>query len=272
MLSDAIAAELYKTGRNRSLLFWGFVFVPAGLLLFDLALDLYLRLHMRLGDSLDLRQEIIRALSLGGSSAIQIFFAAGAAAIFAGEYRWETWRLQTTRNTRANLLAAKVLIYAAGCAASLCALACIAVLNGLFSALLNGASLVWPQAGSLLQALGVFAASWAELLVLGAFVALIAVASRAMIGALMAGIFFSFVQSVAMVVLHPWEAPLKDFVLLPSLCAYLLRAWASGQELAPGVFADPAKLLPAALILMAWIAVLTGAAAIVFQRPDLPRE
>jgi ABC-2 type transport system permease protein len=272
MLNDALASEAYKLRRNLTTLFWGFAFVPLGLLLFDLALDIYLRLHVRLGDSLDLRQEIIRALGLGGSSAIQIFFAAGAAAIFAGEYRWETWRLQTTRNTRLNLLAAKFLIYAAGCAASLAALAAIAVLNALFGAFLNGASLVLPQAGFVGGALVVFAASWAELLVLGAFVALVAIASRAMIAALMAGIFFSFAQSVAMVVLHPWEAPLKDFALLPSLCAYLLRAWASGQEVAPGVYADPAKVIPAALILVAWIGVLTGAAAAVFHKQDLPRE
>ena len=272
MLSDAIAAEIYKTGRNRNLLFWGFVFVPLGLLLFDLALDTYLRLHMRLPLSPDLGLEVLRALGLGGSSFIQIFFVTGAAGIFGGEYRWETWRLLTPRNRRTNLLAAKLVVYALCCAASLAALAAIAALHTVFGAALNGTPLALPHPGFLGSALGVFAASWAELLVLGAFTALVVLTSRAMVGGLLAGIFFSFAQAIGMVVLHPWEAPLKDFALLPSMCAYLLRAWASGQELAPGVFADPAKLLPAALILMAWIAVLVGAAAIVFQRQDLPRE
>src|SRR3954471_7801061 len=152
MLNDALSAEAYKMRRNRTTLFWGFAFVPLGLLLFDLSLDIYLRLHMRLGDSLDLRQEIVRALGLGGSSAIQIFFAAGAAAIFAGEYRWETWRLQTPRNRRVNLLGAKFLVYAAGCGLSLGTLALIAALNALFGAFLNGASLVLPQAGFMASA------------------------------------------------------------------------------------------------------------------------
>ena len=117
-----------------------------------------------------------------------------------------------------------------------------------------------------------FLTSWAELLVMGLFTALVAIASRAMTGAVLAAIFFSFAQGIAMAIVHPWEAPLRYFAMLPSMSAYLLRAWASGQQIAPGVFADPAKVLPAAGFLMAWILVLGAACLTLFQRQDLPRE
>ena len=38
------------------------------------------------------------------------FVLIGAATIYAGDYRWETWRLISARNTRSNLLAGKVVV------------------------------------------------------------------------------------------------------------------------------------------------------------------
>ena len=195
----------------------------------------------------------------------------GAAALFAGEYRWETWRLLTPRNSRRNLLAAKFLVYGLGCAASLAALALAGLLQSFYAAML-GSAITAPAAGFASAAALTFLTSLAELLVLGAVAALAAVVSRAMIAALLAAVVFSFAQAIAMALLHPWQAPIKDFVFLPSMCAYLLRAWAAGQEMAPGIGADPAKVLPAAAILAAWIAVAGGVALALFQAQDLPRE
>lgn len=272
MLFDAIASEAYKFLHNTSALFWGFFCVPLVVLAFHLCLETYLHLHFALPLPVDPGHEILGALALGGSSFIQIFFVAGAAAIFAGEYRWETWRLVTPRNSRFNLLAAKYAVYGMACAASLAALAIGAGLSSLYAALLRGMPLLPLPVLFAPQALGVFLVTWAELLVLGAFTALVAVATRAITGALLAGIFFSFAQGIGMAVVHPWEAPLKDFALFPDMSAYLLRAWVSGQEMAPGVFADPAKIVPAACFLAAWILVGGGAAAAFFQYQDLPRE
>src|SRR5581483_12138693 len=119
MLADAFAAELYKLLRNRSTWFWGFCAAPLGVLLFNLALDTYIKEHMHVLPGLDMGRQIVTALGLAGSSFVQIFFAAGAAAIFAGEYRWESWRLLTPRNSRVNLMAAKFLVYMLFCVFSL---------------------------------------------------------------------------------------------------------------------------------------------------------
>ena len=137
MLADAVAAEFYKFLRNRSTLLWGFVFVPLATLLFDLALDTYLKLHTRFPPNLNLGQQVVSALALGGSSFLQIFFVTGAAGIFASEYRWETWRLLTPRNSRINLLEAKFIVYAAAAAASLAALGLVAILQTFYAALLS---------------------------------------------------------------------------------------------------------------------------------------
>jgi ABC-2 type transport system permease protein len=281
MLPDAIAAESYKFLRDRSALFWGFFAVPLGMVLFNLVLETYQVLHsssaaMRISPGfagkLEMGPQILQGLGLAGSSFFQIFYVAGAAALFAGEYRWETWRLLVPRNSRANLVGAKFAVYAMACAASLLALGVGAALGTLYSSLLNGIAPSLPGLAFPAQVAGVFLASLAELLVLGAFTALVAIASRAMIGALLVGIFFSFAQGIAMVLVHPWEAPLRFFAYLPSMSATLLRAWASGQEIAPGVFADPARLLPAALFLLAWMVTLMGATIALFQAQDLPRE
>ena len=278
MLTDAIAAEGYKFLRNRSVLFWGFVFVPLAVLLFNLTLETYLGLHNsgiaaggRAGE-IPLGEQVLHGIGLAGSSFAQIFFVAGAAAIFAGEYRWETWRLLTPRNSRINLLAAKFAVYAMACAASLAGLGLGALLQTVYGAVLNGMTMAMPPAAFGGQLLGLFLATWAELLVVGVFTAAIAVAGRAMTGALLAGIFFSFAQGIAMAIVHPWEAPLRYFAILPAMCAYLLRAWVSVQQIAPGVFADPALLLPASGFLLLWIAAGAAVATALFQAQDLPRE
>jgi ABC-2 type transport system permease protein len=283
MLADAVGSESYKLVRNYGALFWGFCAAPLGVLGFNLFFATYLamrnsgvstalRLSAGFAGKIELGPQIIHGLSLGGSSFVQIFYITGAAALFAGEYRWETWRLLVPRNSRFNLLAAKFIVYALASAISLIGLGAVEALLGLYNSVLIGIPPAGLSLGFAPEALNVFLASWAELLVMGAFTALVAVTTRSMMGALLTGIFFSFAQGVGMAVVHPWEAPLRDFAYLPSMSAYLLRAWASGSEIAPGVMADPAKLVPAALFLLAWIGLLAGAAAAWFQGQDLSRE
>jgi ABC-2 type transport system permease protein len=267
--------------RNRSNIFWGFCVVPLGLLLYNLALDTYLKSHSSGLNPLsvlammmlrvDLGRQVLRALGLSSSAFVKIFFAVGAAGLFGNEYRWETWRLLTPRNSRANLLSAKAIVYLLACAVSLVALALVALICGFYNWALNGGSLA-VEPGFASTALSMFLIDWADLAVLGLFVGLVAVACRVTTGALMAGVVFAFAQAIAISIIPMWDAPLRDFALLPALCADLLRAWVSGAQIAPGITADPAKVFPAALFLAVWIMLLGGAALVRFQRQDLPRE
>ncbi len=281
MLADAIAAETYKFLRQRSTLFWGFCAVPLALLAWDMGLALWLRLHAggpltplsvlaSAALRIDAGTQIVHVLQRGDTAFFKIFFALGGAGIFGNEYRWETWRLLTPRNSRSNLLAAKFAVYAMACAASLAAMALSAVLGLLFNTLLNGAPLdVKPD---FVPALGMFAISWTALMVLGTFVALVAMTTRATTGALLAGVVFCFVQAVLLSVLSPWTTALRYFALVPELPAEVLRGLLGGQQVAPGIAPDPTRLAPAILVLLGWILLMGGAAMVRFQRQDLPRE
>jgi ABC-2 type transport system permease protein len=282
MLADAIAAEAYKFLRQRSTLFWGFCAVPLGLLFYDGALETFVRAYssgpitpglMLMMAAINVKpdQQVIHALNLSSWSFIKIFFAMGAAGIFGNDYRWETWRLLTARNSRFNLMGAKFVVYALACSVSLAALAAVAALSAVYNAALNGMPLTFGT-GSLRIIPGLFAASWAELMVLGGVVAVVAVAARTKTGALIAAIVFSFAQGIAMSGLPLWDASLHYFGLLPELCAEMWRDWLTGRPIAPGMTVDPDKLLPAAAFLAAWIALLMAAALGLFQRQDLPRE
>ncbi len=271
MLADAIAAEAYKFLRQKGGLFWGFCAAPLAVLAFNLALDTWIGTRSPLPVAMDLGQQVVNALGLGGNSLFQIFFIAGAVAIFSGEYRWETWRLLTPRNSRANLLTAKFIVYGALCALSLLALGLAGMVHTLYAALL-GAQIATPGAAFPLLATGTFLASWGELLVLGLLAALIATLTRAMIGPLIATISFAFAQQMAMLVLGAATAKLHWFAVFPGLSAWYVRAWLTGAEIAPGIFPEAARALPAALFLLGWMGLLAAAALALFQRQGLTRE
>jgi ABC-2 type transport system permease protein len=271
MLADAVAAESYKFLRQRGGLFWGFCAVPLGMLVFRLAMDTWLGSSVRIEDGVDLGREILTGLNGGGSAFFHIFFIAGAVAIFSGEYRWETWRLLTPRNSRANLLGAKIIVYALACGLSLVALGLGQVLHACYAAMLGG-GLTLPGANFPLVAAATFLVNWAELLVLGLFAGVVAIASRAMIGPLIAGICFSFAQLFSMIVVPPIDGRWRWLAAFPGRDSYLLRNWLTGDEIMQGLHVDPGIVLPAALFLLGWILLLGAAMLVRFQRQDLPRE
>jgi len=282
MLADAFAAEAARFLRQRSTLIWGFCVVPLGMLAWNLGLDTYVYLHAggqmsamsalaRMAMRIDTGQQIVNALQRADTAFFKIFFAVGAAGLFGNEYRWETWRLLTPRNSRINLLLAKFGVYAMACAASLLGLALAALAGAIWNAMLNGAPLTFTP-GFAGPILGMFAISWIALMVQGAFVAAVAVMTRATTGALLAGVIFAFAQGVFSTVLSPWESPLRYFALVPELPAEVLRGLLTGQNIPPGMTADPERLPLAMAVLLGWILLLSGAALVRFQRQDLPRE
>jgi len=140
--------------------------------------------------------------------------------------------------------------------------------------LIGSAALVPPQGPFLLPLIGTFLTGWCELMVLGGIVAVIAIAFRAALGALMTAMVFAVGQWVAMAMVHPWEAPFSWYAALPRLSAYVLRAFVTGQELAPGIAAGAGQGQAgvAALCLVGWMLLLGGCAVGLFQAQELARE
>jgi ABC-2 type transport system permease protein len=201
-----------------------------------------------------------------------IFLAFGAAAIFANDYRWETWRLISSRNTRANLLWAKIVVYGLAIALSIIAIGFASIVSVTYATLLNGAAPTLPAPGLMLQISGVAVASWLELLVLGTFTALASVISRSMIGAMISAVVFAIIQLFAMTLLFPVGISAVKLAAVPHFSARVFSAFAVGHPITPTGSVQTNIAVLAASYLICWTALLGILAMIIFQRQDLARE
>ncbi|HEY1073193.1 hypothetical protein [Brevundimonas sp.] len=119
MLADAIRSESYRLLKNRTAVFWSVFFVPV----VGLAISIFgffmvkskadqlagkLPPELVLGGPLDLGASLAGNAGDLANPAILAFLLIGAATLYAGDYRWETWRLISARNTRPVLLLGKV--------------------------------------------------------------------------------------------------------------------------------------------------------------------
>lgn len=119
MLADAIRSETWRLLHNRTAMFWSIVFVPVISLV--LAIGGFLFLQSKMDGAIqtlppelklnaravDLGQSLVDAAGALAHPAVLAFLLIGAATVFAGDYRWETWRLITARNSRPNLIMGK---------------------------------------------------------------------------------------------------------------------------------------------------------------------
>lgn len=124
LLTDALRSEAYRFARNRVTLFWSLIFFPIFTLVVGTVGQIFLRSKMGEVQGAGLPPELARqlmatgtlnlgeslpAMAAGLANPILILFVLiGAATLYAGDYRWESWRLTTARNTRVNLILGKV--------------------------------------------------------------------------------------------------------------------------------------------------------------------
>jgi len=275
MLADAIAAERFRLLRDRSTLFWGFCFAPLVGFLLSVGGDFFLRNVVRKpipGLTVGVIDQVIKALASGASTFGALFLMIGAAAVLAGDYRWETWRLLTPRNTRQNLLLAKLIVVGEAVFWSLVLTALLSAAATVVGAAINGKALV----GSMFErnpfdVIGVLAITWLEAMTLAALAACVGVLSRSTLGVVIACLGVRFVQTILASGLRMMEQgqPSWKLLALPVFDADLLRA----------TLLDPGQLGPASgsagqalAALIAWTAALTAAAVFLFRRQDLTRE
>lgn len=185
MIAQAFRAEVFKLLRNRWTFFWAFGFMPLFALLTGIAEETLARAYA--GDPLPYANPVRYAydgLSTMQASVFQLFAIVGAAILFAGEYRWETWRAILPRNDRTAVLIAKLAVFALALAACLmaCSLARFAV--GLYDAMLTGKA-DWPS-NPLPAMLTGFGAAFLQLMVTGALAMFVAVVSRSLMAAIVA--------------------------------------------------------------------------------------
>lgn len=119
MLADAIRSESWRLLKNRTVLSWSLIFVPLiwlavliGGAVIDAKVDRMAdQLPPQLASAraaLDLGDTLLSAAGQLANPALLAFLLIGAATVFSSDYRWETWRLITARNSRPNLIMGKV--------------------------------------------------------------------------------------------------------------------------------------------------------------------
>jgi len=272
MLTDALKAETYRLWRDRGAVFWGFAFPGIGVFLLGIVASLFIRFvaKQQMPGAINLGSDTIGALGGAGSPITQIFFLIAAAAIFGTDYRWETWRLQTPRNSRINLMLAKFAAYGLGVFLALLGMAVGGLLSGLVRAVIETSPIApfdfatW-QAGFLRG----LVASWLELMVVGVITALLAVLTRTNVAAIIVTLLLAFAQAIIMgqVRIDPRDPPLDALASFPALAANVVRG---GPVDIGGATANGAPA--AALMLGLWIVVFGGAAILLFLRQELTRE
>lgn len=282
MLTDAVAAEAFKLQRNFRILFWGFLFIPllalAAGLFSEFVLEGQLPPEARAA-SADLAQQGLNAFRDAASPLTILFALIGAAVLFAGEYRWETWRLMAPRNTRVNHLAGKVVVFAVASLATVLLTGLAGLLAGLVGGLATGGGVEWNAGeGYFGRLLGYAGLAWLMLLQAGAVAALAGVATRSIMAALMVPIGLGIAQAVlhaqtAMArMVEPSEVEAWRLLALPSMSGDLIRAWLGGQMMLPGQAVTPAIALTALACLLAWLAAGFGGAVALFRWQDLSKE
>lgn len=285
MLADAIRSETYRLSRNRTALFWSVLFVPViGLLLATIGFVVAKANEAKLvgklppelmkGDPLDLGLTLVKSAGDFANPAILMFVLIGAATIYAGDYRWETWRLISARNTRSNLLAGKVVVVALLMIAATVAALVSDVIASLIQAAVFGRPLTFSMTGGAAADFGLLALTgWARILQFTMLGLLAAVMTRSLLAALFAPLVIGIGQFFLPQILMPmgvtpdgWLLPL----LSPGMATDLLKAVIQGGT-ATADLPDHA-LLKGVLGLALWIVVPFAAAVAWFNKQDLSKE
>ena len=274
MLADAISAERFRLLRDRSAVFWGFCFAPIVGFMLSIGGDLFLRFMIKRpmpGVTVGLLDQVIKAVSGGAGTFGALFLMIGAAAVLAGDYRWETWRLLTPRNTRQNLLLAKLIVVGEAIFWSLALTAVLSAVAAILGSAISQRALALSMFDrNLFDLIGVVAITWLEAMTIAALAACVGVLSRSTMGVVIACLGLRFVEGTLSTVLRAMEPPGSWKLLAnPAYDADLLRA----------ALLDPSQLGqaggsagPALAVLLVWIAALAAGAVVLFRRQDLTKE
>ena len=290
MLVDAIRAEGFRLSRNRTALFWSLAFVP----ILSVAIGALTSFVLKgsetkiLGDekmpeelkaalaggTLDMADALVSAAGNLANPLVLLFVLIGAATLYAGDYRWETWRLITARNSRANLLLAKLAVVAVLALSAMGFMLVASVIENLVKAAVFERSLTFALTGEMAgQFLGFAALSGLRILQFAMMGMLAAVVTRSLLAALFVPLVFGIAQFFSPQMLGPMG------VMPDAWLSVLVNPGAATDAIQAAIAGGVrAAALPDGLLLKAWVSLtlwtlvpLAGALAW-FRRQDLSKE
>ncbi len=290
MLVDAIRAEGFRLTKNRTALFWSLAFVP----IISVAIGALTNFVLKgsetkiLGDekmppelkaalgrgTLDMAEALVTAAGNLANPLVLLFVLIGAATLYAGDYRWETWRLISARNSRINLLLAKLAVVAVLALAAMGLMLVGSVLENLIKAAVFERTLTFSLSGETAgQFLGFFGLSWLRIIQFAMMGMLAAVVTRSLLAALFVPLVVGIAQFFS-------TNPLMQMGVMPDAwLAILLNPGAATDAIQAAIAGgERAASLPDGILVKAWISVglwtlvpLAGALAW-FRRQDLSKE
>lgn len=290
MLVDAIRAEGFRLSKNRTALFWSLVFVPVISVVIGAITNFVLKGSETkiLGDAempAELKEALARGtLDMGGALVagagnlanplVLLFVLIGAATIYAGDYRWETWRLISARNSRPNLLLGKLAVVAGLALAAMALMLAAGVAENLIKAAVFERTLTFSMTGEMFgRFLGFAGLSWLRIVQFTMMGMLAAVVTRSLLAAL----FIPLVVGVAQFFSPQMLMPMS--VMPDAWLSVLINPGAAAEAVQAVVEGGArAAALPDGLVLKAWLSLALwtlGPLALAlawFPRQDLSKE
>jgi ABC-2 type transport system permease protein len=290
MLGDAIRAEGFRLTKNRTAVFWSVVFVPILSVVIGALTSFVLKgsetkllgdaktppqvAEMLARSTLDLGEAMVTAAGNLANPLVLLFVLIGAATLYAGDYRWETWRLISARNSRSNLIIAKLTVVAGLALAAMAFMLIGSAVENLIKAAVFERSLAFTLTGDQISQFFLLAGlCWLRIVQFAMVSLLAAVLTRSLLAAL-------FIPLVVGVAQFFTPQLLGSMGIMPDAWLAVLLNPAMATDAIQGVINGPAAAaaLPAGLALKAWTSLglwtllpLAGALAW-FQRQDLSKE
>ena len=290
MLVDAIRAEGFRLSKNKTALFWSLAFVP----IISVAIGALTNFVLKgsetklLGDTnmppevrealtrgtLDMGEALVTAAGNLANPLVLLFVLIGAATLYAGDYRWETWRLISARNSRVNLLLAKLVTVALLALAAMGFMLVASVIENLIKAAVFERTLTFSLTGEMAgQFLGFAGLSWLRIIQFAMMGMLAAVVTRSLLAALFVPLVFGVAQFFTPQMLGPMG------VMPDAWLSILVNPGASVDAIQAAIAGGArAAALPDGILLKAWVSVglwtlvpLAGALAW-FRKQDLSKE
>jgi ABC-2 type transport system permease protein len=286
MLADAIRAEGYRLSKNRTLMFLSVLFTPLLFALGGTGFHVISKIKGNEaataaglavsagGEAVNLGEAMAMGASAGANGFVLVFMLIAAATLYAGDYRWETWRLITPRDGRVSLLLGKIGVFKLLALAAMVAFLIASFIFFIAQAVVfqRPLSFSYEVADAGRFAL-VWLLSWTRIIQFAMIALLTAVVTRSLLAALFVPWALGFAQSLLgqFMPLIGWEPQMwAPQLVLPGLAYDTLKA-----AVAPGPLEAPltdATMWRSLIGLALWTLVPPALAIAWFKRQDLSKE
>lgn len=229
---------------------------------------------MLAGGALNMGEVLVATAGGLANPLVLLFVLIGAATIYAGDYRWETWRMISARNSRTNLLLGKLATLAGLTLAAMLLMLIAGLIGDLIRAAIFSRALAFSIAGEMVgQFFGLLGLAWLRIIQFTMLGMLAAVVSRSLLAALFVPMFVGAAQTFSPQMLMPMG------VMPDAWLAVLVNPGAAYDAIAGSLRDAPAAapraadmMLKAWLSLVLWTAIPLAGAIAWFNRQDLSKE